>query len=138
MAAGEKSKLGSIICTLEALGWFDDAACMGKNSPSPVPCGGDAPDQSDTDVSAVMRLLSSSAPGNVNSGCPPISEDWGGDIDCPFTMVSSGRTLNNLRDGDNGCAGMFKNGYALSHKNIIQKRSLINSTRNLSGQEESN
>ena len=33
---------------------------------------------------------------------------------------------------------MFKNGHALSHKKNLQKKSLSNSTRNLSGWEESN
>ena len=52
----------------EASAWFDDAAYIGKMSPNPLPHGGDASDQSGAGVSAVMRLLSGSAPGNVNNG----------------------------------------------------------------------
>jgi hypothetical protein len=68
--------VSSIACASEASGWFNDAACVGKNSPSPVPHGGNAPDQSNMDVSAVVRLLSGSAPGNVVR----ISVETGGEM----------------------------------------------------------
>lgn len=82
---------------------------MGKKSPRPLPRGGDAAVQSETGVSTVMRLLSGSAPGNVNKGCPASSGDWGGDVDCPFIVISSGRSAKDRRDGDEGTEELPKN-----------------------------
>jgi len=68
IASCGKFRLGSIVWALEASAWFDDAAYIGKKSPNPLPHGGDAPDQSGAGVSAIMRLLSGSAPGSINNG----------------------------------------------------------------------
>jgi hypothetical protein len=45
---------------------------VGKNSPRPLPHGGD---RSNMEASAVMRVLSGSAPGNVSNGCPDSSHN---------------------------------------------------------------
>jgi hypothetical protein len=79
----------------------DDAACIDKNSPRPLPQGGDGADQSGMEGSAVMRLLSGSAPGNVSNGCPDSSGDWRGDVNC-LSVVVSGRSAKHRRDGDDG------------------------------------
>ena len=67
IASCEKFRLGSITWASEASAWFDDVACISRKSPNPLSHGGDAPDQSGAGVSAVMRLLSGSAPSNVSN-----------------------------------------------------------------------
>jgi len=64
IASCEKFRLGLITWASGASAWFDDVACIGKMSPNPLPHRGD---QSGMGVLAVMRLLSGSAPGNVNN-----------------------------------------------------------------------
>jgi hypothetical protein len=70
-----RGEIQSIACGSEAWNRSDDTTCIGKNSPRSLPRGGDGANHSDTKASAMMRVSSGSAPGNVSNGGPDNSGD---------------------------------------------------------------